>query len=48
MSIFAVVKNLTLLVLLLLYQTVGTRLMGLKTAETKWVVVNCGVSPYAP
>merc|ERR1719247_1201805 len=42
-GIFAIVKNLTLLLLLLLYQTLGTRLMGLKTAEPQWVGVNVAV-----
>lgn len=42
-AIFPLVRDVTLLVFLFLYQVVGTRLMGLKTAEDRWVILNCAI-----
>jgi len=42
-SIFPIVKNVTLLILIMLYQGVGTNLLGLKAGQPQWVAMNCAV-----
>lgn len=42
-GIFQVTKQLTLLVCLLLYLTIGTRAMGLKIGELQWMAMNTGL-----
>lgn len=43
MGSFKVVKDLAMLVMILLYQTVGCRLLELKTGEPQWIAVNCAI-----
>jgi len=42
-SIFPITKDATLLVFILLYQTIGTRMLGLKTGELLPVGINVGI-----
>jgi ABC-type multidrug transport system fused ATPase/permease subunit len=43
LGVFPIVKNLIMLLLLFLYQTLVTNIMGLTTAEPMWIALNCGV-----
>lgn len=40
---FRLAQDLGMLVLLLLYQTVGVNILGLKTGEPQWIAINCGI-----